>query len=137
MAHKGSCLCGAVRFSVEGPLREVIFCHCGQCRKQTGLYYAATNAQEDDVTLAGQDSVTWYQSSEKARRGFCRHCGSALFWKFDGTDYVSIQAGSFEQPTGLVGGSHIFCADKGDFYEINDGLPQYPKGQPNVATNSD
>ena len=132
--HRGSCLCGAVRFVASGPLREVVFCHCSQCRKQTGLYYASTNSADADLTISGEDNIRWYRASDSARRGFCGTCGSALFWKSDGLDVTSIQAGSFDQPSGLVGGYHIFCADKGDFYEIDDGLPQYAKGSPKIVT---
>jgi hypothetical protein len=132
--HRGSCLCGAVRFVASGPLREVVFCHCSQCRKQTGLYYASTNSADADLTISGEDNIRWYRASDSARRGFCGTCGSALFWKYDGLDVTSIQAGSFDQPSGLVGGYHIFCADKGDFYEIDDGLPQYAKGSPKIVT---
>jgi hypothetical protein len=117
-------------------MREVVFCHCGQCRRQTGLYYAASNAMDADLTVEGADSVTWYASSDEARRGFCRHCGSALFWKYEGLDRTSIQAGSLDMPSRLTPGYHIFCADKGDFYEISDGLPQYAQGSPSVVTNS-
>ncbi|OBZ92454.1 aldehyde-activating protein [Pararhizobium polonicum] len=123
--HTGSCNCGAVRFRTHGRLREVIACHCSQCRKQTGLYYAATNVCDSELDLDGAENVTWYRSSADARRGFCRTCGSALFWKMDALDYTSIMAGTFDTPTGLAFGVHIFCADKGDFYEINDGLPQF------------
>lgn len=135
--HEGGCLCGAVRFRVDGPMREVVFCHCGQCRRQTGLYYASTNAADADLTVEGAENITWYQSSAEGRRGFCKHCGSALFWKYVGQDYISIQAGSLDLPTKLTPGYHIFCADKGDFYEINDGLPQHAKGTPALATNAD
>ena len=135
--HTGSCLCGAVKFRVDGPLREVVFCHCSQCRKQTGLYYASTNAADRDMTIDGAENITWYQSSDEGRRGFCRHCGSALFWKYLGREYTSIQAGSLDKPTELTPGYHIFCADKGDFDEINDGLPQHAKGTAGLATNSD
>lgn len=135
--HSGSCLCGAVHFTVRGKLREVIGCHCSQCRKQTGLYYASTNCTDDQLALEGGDNITWYQSSEKGRRGFCSKCGSALFWKYEGGHGISIQAGSFDQPSNLKFAYHIFCADKADFYEINDGLPQYAKGQPGLATNSE
>jgi hypothetical protein len=135
--HTGACLCGAVRFRVEGPLREVVFCHCGQCRRQTGLYYASTNAADADLTVVGRGDITWYQSSEHGRRGFCRHCGSALFWKYEGQDHTSIQAGSLDMPTRLARGYHIFCADKGDFYQIDDGLPRYAKGKPGLVTNAD
>lgn len=127
--HSGHCLCGAVRFRTSGQLREVIACHCSQCRRQTGHFYAATNVQDDGLAVEGAESVTWYRASETASRGFCRTCGSALFWKGDGSDYTSIMAGAFDQPTGLKIGVHIFCADKGDYYEIADDAPQYAQGR--------
>lgn len=127
--HSGSCLCTAVRFKTRGALRKLIFCHCSQCRKQTGLYYAATNVLDRDMELEGSEDVTWYRSSGDAQRGFCRLCGSALFWKSDGLDYTSIMAGAFEKPTDLEPGYHIFCADKGDFYEIEDSLPKFDAGR--------
>ncbi|GLR50365.1 GFA family protein [Shinella yambaruensis] len=126
--HTGHCLCGAVRFRTRGPLREVIACHCSQCRRQTGHFYAATNVPDHALTVEGGENVTWYRASDMAGRGFCRTCGSALFWKGDGTNYTSIMAGTFDLPTGLAIGKHIFCADKGDYYEIEDGLPQYAQG---------
>ncbi|AFL52665.1 hypothetical protein ABIE78_001454 [Sinorhizobium fredii] len=127
--HEGGCLCGAVRFKTQGKLRELIFCHCSQCRKQTGLYYAATNVLDNQMDVQGADEITWYRSSSAARRGFCRHCGSALFWKADGLDYTSILAGTFDGPTGLEPGYHIFCADKGDFYDIGDDLPRFAESR--------
>lgn len=130
--NTGSCLCGAVRFRTRGTLREVVACHCSQCRKQTGLYYAATNVSLDAFELDGEDNLTWYVASPYAKRGFCRTCGSALFWKAEGADHISIMAGSFDGQPGLKMAYHIFCADKGDFYEINDGLPQYRKSSPEL-----
>ena len=121
----GSCNCGAIRFRTRGELREVIACHCSQCRKQTGLYYAATNVLDSELDVEGAANVTWYRSSDFAQRAFCKTCGSALFWKADAADYTSIMAGLFDMPTGLAIGYHIFCADRGDYYEINDGLPQF------------
>ena len=125
--NTGACLCGTIRFRTKGALREVVACHCSQCRKQTGLYYAATNVRLDAVELEGEDHVTWYSASAYAKRGFCRTCGSALFWKAEGDDHISIMAGAFDGPTGLRMAYHIFCADKGEFYEITDGFPQYAK----------
>jgi len=127
--HTGHCLCGAVRFRTVGPLREVIACHCSQCRRQTGHHYAATNVPDDRLTVEGGGNVTWFRASDTASRGFCRTCGSVLFWKGDGSDYTSLMAGAFDLPTGLRIGVHIFCADKGDYYEINDGAPQFPQGR--------
>lgn len=121
----GGCLCGAVRYSIVGPMRSVIYCHCSQCRKQSGHYYAATSSSNDDLKVVGSQHLTWYRASESARRGFCSKCGSALFWKGDGSADISILAGSLDLPTGLQADRHIYVADKGDYYTIDDGLPQF------------
>jgi hypothetical protein len=121
---KGSCLCGAVRFEVTGELPEPDACHCSQCRKVSGHYWASTDVPQSDVRIEGEDKVSWYQSSEKVRRGFCSVCGSALFWDPVHRDWIAIAMGAFEAPTGTRLGKHIFVADKGDYYEIGDGLTQ-------------
>ena len=119
--HTGSCLCGAVTYKVEGPLREVIGCHCTQCRKQTGHYLAATAAKLDRFRIVKDEGLRWYRSSDSAQRGFCQICGSTLFWRGNGRDYVAIAAGTVDGETGQRIAGHIFCADKGDYYDITDG----------------
>lgn len=121
----GGCHCGTVRYSVTGALRDVIYCHCTQCRKQTGHFVAATRILDDALSITGADELTWYAASSDAKRGFCRHCGSLLFWKAEGSDMTSIMAGSLDLPTGLVASHHIFAADKGDYYQVCDGLPAF------------
>lgn len=131
--HTGRCLCGAVRFTTQGPLRDVIACHCSQCRRQTGHFYAATSVADDRLAIEGGGNLTWFRATPQAARGFCRTCGSALFWKYDGETATSIGAGAFDAPTGLALTSHIYCADKGDYYDIADDLPQYPLGSPGLV----
>jgi hypothetical protein len=126
----GSCLCGAVRFRTHGPLRGVVYCHCTQCRKQSGHYFAATNVLDDRLEIDGAENLTWYTSSDIAKRGFCATCGSTLFWKHVELAYTSVLAGAFDTPIGIRGESHIFVADKGDYYTIDDGLPQFAAGKP-------
>jgi hypothetical protein len=120
---KGSCNCGGVTWEALGELRPVVACHCTQCRKQTGSFYAATNVSDDKLRLINSDTLTWYQSSDFAKRGFCSSCGSALFWKHNKDDFTSILAGSIDGPTGLEISEHIFVDDKPDWYEITDGKP--------------
>jgi hypothetical protein len=122
--HKGSCLCGAVRFEVAGELEPPDACHCSQCRRQSGHYWASTNVMREALTVTGGDHLTWYRSSERVRRGFCAACGSVLFWDPIGRPVVAIAMGAFDPPTGTRLEKHIFVADKGDYYEIADGLPQ-------------
>ncbi len=119
--HTGHCACGAVRFKAHGALRDVLYCHCSQCRRQTGHFLASTAVEDDKLEVEGE--VTWFVSSPEAKRGFCGRCGSGLFWKGTGKTYTSILAGSFDEPSGLKASEHIYVADKGGYYEITDGLP--------------
>jgi hypothetical protein len=116
--HRGSCLCGGITYEVDGPLRNVIACHCTQCRKQTGHFMAATSADRNDLKVVDAGRLRWYRSSARAERGFCNQCGSLLFWRADGRADISITAGTIDGPTGLITEGHIFCADKGDYYSI-------------------
>ena len=76
------------------------------------------------LTIADEHSLAWFQSSEKARRGFCASCGSTLFWAPLHDDKIAVAMGAFDKPTGTTIGMHIYVADKGDYYDITDGLPQ-------------
>ena len=133
----GHCACKAVRFRAKGELRGVVYCHCSQCRRQTGHHLASTNVPDENLEIEGADNVSWYQSSGDAKRGFCKICGSGLFWKHRKLDYTSILAGAFDAPSGLEGKSHIFVADKGDYYTIGDGLPKYARSSADVVVAGD
>ena len=124
---RGTCLCGAVSFEIAGPLEHrPEACHCTQCRKQTGHFLVAVNVRRSALTVHGADKVTWYRSSEQVQRGFCSVCGSTLFWNptIDGYEFVAIAMGAFDSPSGMRIAKHTLVADKGDYYEIDDGLPQ-------------
>lgn len=122
----GSCLCGAVTFTVAGALPPPDACHCSQCRKQSGHVWASTDVPRGALTISGEDRLTWFQSSPRVRRGFCATCGSNLFWDPPGRASIAIAMGAFDGPTGTQLHMHIFTADKGDYYNIADGLPQRP-----------
>jgi hypothetical protein len=124
----GGCLCGAVRYEVTGPLRPIVMCHCGQCRRVTGHIMAATAARHTDFRLLSPEGLSWYASSAEARRGFCQRCGSTLFWQGVGRDYLSIAAGTLDDSSGLKIACHIFTADKAAYDEISDAAPQVRAG---------
>lgn len=123
--HRGSCLCGAVTFEVDGSLPPPDACHCTQCRKHSGHVFVSTDVPRDAVTIHGADHVTWFHSSEKVRRGFCATCGSSLFWDPIHREKLGIAMGAFEKPTGTKIAIHVHVADKGDYYDITDDLPQH------------
>jgi hypothetical protein len=128
----GSCLCAAITFEVTESLTEPDACHCSQCRRQSGHYWASTDVARGALKMSGEQHLTWFRSSERVRRGFCSICGSVLLWDADGRDRIAVAMGAFDAPTGTRLGKHIFTAEKGDYYEIGDDLPQ-EEGWPDQA----
>lgn len=127
-AIKGGCYCGKVRYHASDVGTEVTECHCSQCRKQSGHRYAVVDARAGNVEVVGKDHITWFQASAAAERGFCAACGSHLFWRSLHDDDMGILAASIDEPTGVRLTRHIFVQDKGDYYEITDGLAQFASG---------
>jgi hypothetical protein len=128
----GGCLCGAVQYEVAGALRPVVYCHCEQCQKTSGLYVAATACHPNRLKLLVDDGLRWYRSSSTAQRGFCSNCGSSLFWRPDHERFISIMAGTLSQPTGLTAACHIYTEMVSDYYSIADGLPKYAEDYPDT-----
>lgn len=125
-AH-GRCLCGAVTFEVTGPLRDIVLCHCEECRRWGGHLGAFTSALAEDVAVAGEASLRWVESpasDRHARRGFCDDCGSSLFWQSETRERLNIAAGTLDRPTGLRIAGHWYAHQAGDYDVIADELPQ-------------
>ena len=114
----GSCLCGSIRYQVTGPVQNVTACHCSQCRKQSGHFWASSGAADEDFELLSEEGLKWYRASDSAVRGFCGICGSVLFWKKNDEDRMSFSAGSLDTHPGVTLAKNIFTDDKGDYYEI-------------------
>ena len=123
--HTGGCLCKSVRYRITGPLRGIVNCHCDMCRRLHGNFGPHTKAPKSNITITNDLGLAWYSSSDIARRGFCRNCGSSLFWEPVDQDQTGIIAGSLDQPNQLTTIGHIFVGEKASFYEIQDDLPQY------------
>lgn len=123
--RKGGCLCGAVRYTISGLMRNIVACHCSQCRKQSGHYYAATSTKRENLTIDGSENLAIYRASDNANRTFCKICGSAVFWDRDGSENISVLAGTLDTPTNLKLTHYIFCSTKGDYYDLDDGLEQF------------
>jgi hypothetical protein len=124
----GGCLCGAVRYRLHAPPRRIVACHCGQCRRWHGHFGAYTAVPKAALELTAAAELAWYRSSDAAVRGFCRACGSSLFWQGKGRDHVSIAAGTLDDTSGLRLAEHIYVADKAGYYNLTDGLPRRDGG---------
>jgi len=126
----GGCACGGVRYEVRGPLREVVACHCVQCRRTSGHFVAATACRRSAFRLVADRTLKWYVAVPEHRRGFCAECGSSLFFEQIGGERVSIAAGTLDEPQGLKIVAHIFASEAGDYYRIDadPDVPVLPRG---------
>ena len=131
MARTGGCLCGAVRYEVAGPLRDVLVCHCHECRRWSGHAFAATAALREDVRIAETDALRWIESpgsESAARRGFCARCGSSLFWDAPARETLSIAAGSLDDAGDLRVVGHVYTSQLAGYHRLpDDGLPRFER----------
>ena len=127
----GRCLCGAVTYAVRGPLRDVILCHCVECRRWSGSTAGAFSATRiEHLEIAAGSPIRWIDSPESdhdAQRGLCGECGSSLFWEAPDRETISIAAGTLDSPTGLRTVGQIYTADAGDYYEVDPGLRRFDR----------
>ena len=132
----GSCLCGAVAFTLTAPVLSMGHCHCSMCRHGHGTAfstYCQLPAAALEVTR-GAEAVAAYASSAGATREFCRHCGAKLFYRAHAQpDYVWVAAGALDGDPGVRPAFHIFVADKAPWYDICDDLPQYAGFPPDAG----
>lgn len=120
----GKCLCGAVTYRAAD-LADIWYCHCTQCRALTGHFLAACRTEWKNLAVSGE--VVWAHHSGTSEHGRCAECGSLLFWTNRKSDNVSVLPGSLDSAAGIPLRGHIYVAEKGDYYEIADGLPQYDR----------
>ncbi|MFV0665299.1 GFA family protein [Denitromonas sp.] len=114
---RGTCLCGAVTLSVARPATSVGACHCRMCRKWGGGPLLAVECGTA-VTIAGEDSVTVFDSSPWAQRGFCKHCGTHLFYRLKEAQQYHLPAGLFDEAPGFSFDQQIFVDEQPAYYRF-------------------
>lgn len=131
--HEGSCLCGKVKFEVEGNFESFYLCHCKHCQKDTGSAHAAnlfsSNAKLNWLTSSA--GITNFNlPSTRHSRSFCRQCGSAVpSMQMDGKLLV-VPAGSLDTEIEITPTAHIFCASRAvweDGLKTSKRFDTYPK----------
>lgn len=132
--YSGGCLCNAVRFEIHGGIRNIVYCHCSECRKAQGSAFASNGIVQADefVILQGQDDLTAYAVNDKQSKYFCKHCGSPIYSKnTDRPDQVRVRLGTIESDIIERPEAHIFASSKANWEEICGDLPQFDSFEPN------
>ncbi|KEZ78595.1 GFA family protein [Salinisphaera hydrothermalis] len=130
MTHTGGCACGGVRFVVHGALAPVIACHCESCRRWSGYYWAAMEIPRERFEWTALATLAGWSSSPGVMRRFCRVCGASLCFDEAGADHIEIAPGAFDALTGQATIGHIYCAEAGDYYQLDAATPCYPYDEP-------
>ncbi len=119
MKNTGTCLCKAVSMSVENMEPKVGACHCNTCRKWCGGPNLAIDCGTE-VVFEGEEFISVYASSEWAERGFCKQCGTHLFYRLKQNQKYIIEAGVFDHSEGFVFDHQIFVDQRPDYYAFSN-----------------
>lgn len=114
----GHCHCGAVTVTVPASAAGVIACHCEDCQRLHGNYFALIAAPTDAVSWTGTEHIRWYASSAGARRAFCTNCGSRLAKETLGSGRMLVSVGLFGKETGLQLRKHLYGDHRPDWYPL-------------------
>lgn len=114
---KGSCLCGAIHLYAKTVSREVGVCHCSMCRKWTGGPLFGVDCG-GDVSFEGGENIAMYDSSAWAERGFCKKCGTHLFYRLKAQNQYFVPVGLFDICPEVVFDHQIFIEEKPAFYSF-------------------
>ena len=115
----GSCLCGAVRINANNPSNKVSACHCGMCRKWGGGPFMEIDCGTD-VLFEGEDDIAVFNSSDWAERGFCKKCGSHLFYRLKESKQHMVPVGLFDDQEHLVFERQVLIDRKPSFYSFSN-----------------
>jgi len=122
----GGCLCGTVRYEASAPFTRASICHCSMCRKAAGApYMSFLTLPRAQLRLTAGTPAT-YRSSERAERGFCASCGTALFYDELGADYLDVSSATLDEPGQAPPSDQIFAADAISWVDAVPALPSYP-----------
>lgn len=134
-SYVGGCLCGAVRFRIEGEPKWVGTCHCSRCRRAHGAGAVAWVGVETPrfAITQGVDVLSRFASSEQATRSFCSRCGSPMLFestRWPGEMHVAL--GLVDPGHGLKPAVNAFFDDRAPWVHVDDGLPR--RGGPDGTT---
>ena len=126
--RSGGCLCGAVRVRATLPALDVHLCHCEQCQRWTGGG-PLTAIRVKDVALSGEDMIGTYHASAHGERGFCKKCGTTLYWKMQGKSLAFLPVGLFDDQSGMKVTEEIFVDQRACWLGAHEGAAQHDEAE--------
>ncbi|HEY8272762.1 MAG TPA: GFA family protein [Pseudobdellovibrionaceae bacterium] len=124
----GSCLCQKVSVTLENEPKTFSVCHCESCRKWSGGVSMSINGGEH-LKFSGEEFVGRYSSSDWAERGFCKQCGTHLFYRLKKTDHYFLFAGLFGDAISPKFDLQEFIDQKPDYYSFSNETKSFTKAE--------
>ena len=118
---KGACLCGKTQFNVEILNKDVHACHCSMCRRQVSGILMAVDISPSKLKFTHSEFLEIYNSSEWGERGFCKACGTSLFWRLKNNEYANVNVFALDcsiEEFNLH--TEIYIENKPQFYEFKN-----------------
>jgi hypothetical protein len=112
---QGRCLCGAVQVVAKTMNNKVSACHCHMCQQWTGGPLLVVDCGSE-VSFTGEENVAVFDSSEWAERGFCKKCGSHLFYRLKQSSQYFVPVGLFGSDEAFVFDHQVFIDEKPEYY---------------------
>lgn len=129
----GGCLCGGVRFEINGPIKNIVYCHCSQCRKPQGSAFASNGVVQaaDFSVVSGAELLKGFEATPGQTKYFCGTCGSPIISKSQARPgEVRVRLGTIESDIEERPSAHIFVSSKANWEHIAGDLPQYDSYEP-------
>lgn len=131
--YKGGCLCGAVKYEIDGGIRNIVCCHCSICRKAHGTAFATNGIVHtgDFRFISGEHNLTGYESSPGQTKYFCKTCGSPILSRnLARLDQIRIRVGTIESDISERPEAHIFVSSKANWEEVCGDIPRFDGYEP-------
>ncbi len=127
----GGCQCGAVRYAHDGAPLALYVCHCRECRKQSASAFGLSlDIARAGFRLTRGQPLMWSRVADSGRTRdcfYCPDCGSRLWHESDGSETITIKAGSLDEPVDLTGAIHIWTKRKWPGVVIPPEAQQFPE----------
>ena len=130
MTLEGGCLCGAVRYHLDGEIEDSAYCHCRTCQRQSGAPVVAWFAIAPSALAYTKGKPKGYRASNRATREFCGDCGTyLLFREDDATASLGVNTATLDEPARVPPTFHIWHQSHIAWFETSDAHPRFPKGK--------
>ena len=129
--HEGGCLCGAIRYRIDGPIESVGHCHCGMCRRASGALVLTWFTVAPARFTLTKGELARRLSSAHGERSFCRDCGAQIgFRSTRQPDEIDVTLGTLDHPERHPADRHVFVSDRLAWLHLDENLPAHPAGTP-------